>query len=240
MQEPNPEQESPIEQRARQLETELSAFAWSVSHDLRAPLRIIDGFSEALEEEYRDGLDEKGLEYLSRIRGAAGRMNELLNALLELSRVSRDEIRRETVRLSEIAATIAADLRASDPGREVEFSIEPGVTAEGDPALLTRVLQNLLGNAWKFTSKKAAATIGFGAEEREGKRILWVRDDGAGFDPEYAGRLFGAFQRLHADSEFPGVGMGLAVVKRIIHRHGGSVRAEGKVGEGAIVRIELG
>jgi signal transduction histidine kinase len=215
---------------------ELEAFSYSVSHDLRAPLRTIDGFSQILAEDYADRLDDEGLDYLARVRAASGHMAELIDDLLDLSRVGRRPLRREQVDLSALASGIAEELRTSDPDRDVNFVIEPGVTAWGDVGLLKVALENLLGNAWKFTSHEATPTISFGVS---GNAYL-VSDDGAGFDAAYKDKLFGAFQRLHGPEEFEGTGIGLATVARIVHRHGGKVWAEGAVGEGAAFFFTLG
>ncbi|HWP59039.1 MAG TPA: response regulator [Candidatus Acidoferrales bacterium] len=218
---------------------ELEAFSYSVSHDLRAPLRTIDGFSQALLEEYGAAMDEQARQHLGRVRAAARRMGELIEDLLRLARVSSAEMRHETVNLSGLAETVAAELRASAPERRVEFAIQPGLTAEGDRRLLRVALENLLGNAWKFTGKNAETKIEFGMTERRGKRAYFVRDNGAGFDMAYAERLFGAFQRLHNAAEFPGTGIGLATVQRIINRHGGELWAEAAVGKGATFYFTL-
>lgn len=212
---------------------ELEAFCYSVSHDLRAPLRGIDGFSQALLEDYSQKLDENGRQHLQRVRAAAQRMAALIDDLLELSRITRAEIQREHIDLSEMAQAVAQELLQLDPGRKAEFAIAPNLEAEGDPRLLRAVLENLLGNGWKFTSRRACARIEFGRTQANGENPFFVRDNGAGFDPAYAQRLFGAFQRLHAATEFPGTGVGLASVQRIIHRHGGRLWAEGAVNEGA-------
>ena len=235
-------EESALKKVTAELEAanqELAAFSYSVSHDLRAPLRTIDGFSEALLEEYGDKLDERGLDYLQRIRDAGARMELLINRLLELARVSQGELRREPVNLSEIAESTAAELKESDPARNVHVSIEPGLNVQGDPRLLRIVFEHLLRNSWKFTSKHPVATIEVGSEERSGHRAIYVRDDGAGFDPTYAGKMFAPFQRFHSAAEFEGTGIGLAMVQRIIHRHGGTVSAVGKVEEGTTVYMEL-
>ena len=215
---------------------ELEAFSYSVSHDLRAPLRTIDGFSQILTEDYGDKLDEEGLDYLTRVRSASRHMAALIDDQLDLSWVGRRPLWRESVDLSELASGIAEDLRGTDPGRDVDFVIESGVTARGDVGLLKVALENLLGNAWKFTSKEPRATISFGTS---GGAYL-VSDDGAGFDDAYKDKLFGAFQRLHGPEEFDGTGIGLATVARIVHRHGGEVWAEGAVGEGATFFFTLG
>ena len=212
---------------------ELETFAYSVSHDLRAPLRGIDGFSQALLEDYGDKLDEQGKDYLRRVRAATQRMGQLIDDMLILSRVTRSEMRRGAVDLSTLASTIIAELQKAQPERQVEFVIAEGLTVNGDAVLLRAVLDNLLGNAWKFTGKQATARIEFGVTRHEGKRAYYVRDDGVGFDMTYAGKLFAPFQRLHSTDEFAGTGVGLATVQRIINRHGGKVWAEGEVGKGA-------
>ncbi|MBI2922667.1 MAG: PAS domain-containing protein [Planctomycetes bacterium] len=218
---------------------ELEAFSYSVSHDLRTPLRAIEGFSDAVLQDYESRLDERGGDYLRRLRAGAQRMAQLIDDMLELSRVSRAELRREEVDLSALVGSIAAELRQRDPARNVEFLVAPGAVASGDPRLLRIVFQNLLENAWKFTGRHPRATIEFGATSRDGRPAWFVRDDGAGFDPARAGRLFGAFQRLHSASEFPGSGIGLATVQRIVHRHGGRIWAEGAVEKGATFTFTL-
>ncbi len=221
------------------LNRELEAFSYSVSHDLRAPLRSIDGFSQILLEDYERDLDEQGREYLRRIRAATGRMSQLIDAMLDLARLSRVELRREKVDLSAIARAVATELRRTQPERQVEFHITPGLRTAADPRLLRVLLENLLGNAWKFTSKKPHATIEFGATEAGGERAYFVRDNGAGFDMAYAGKLYGVFQRLHSSAEFEGTGIGLATVHRIVHRHRGRTWAEGAVGHGATFHFTL-
>jgi DNA-binding response OmpR family regulator len=218
---------------------ELEAFSYSVSHDLRAPLRSIDGFSAAVLESCGDKLDEKGLEYLGRVRAAARRMGLLIDDLLQLSKVGRAELRRARVDLSEIAATVADDLQQANPGREVQVQIQRDVLANGDSQLLRIVLENLLGNAWKFSGGVAAPVIEFGVADAEGGSAYFVRDNGAGFDMAHAERLFTPFQRLHAASKFPGTGIGLATVYRVVDRHGGRVWAESAVGRGATFRWTL-
>ena len=236
-----------LEQRVRdrtaelaQVAAELEAFSYSVSHDLRAPLRAIDGFSQALAGHGADRLDEQGRHYLQRIRAGARRMSELIDDLLLLSRVSRSELRRGPLDVGEIARAIVADLRRRDPDRRVEVKIAEGMSAHGDRRLLTIALENLIGNAWKFTARKPAAHIEVGAEARDGETVYFVRDDGAGFDMAYAAKLFGAFQRLHDASEFEGTGIGLATVQRVIARHGGRIWAEGRPGQGATFFFTLG
>jgi PAS domain S-box-containing protein len=229
--------EQRVVERTAQLEAanrELETFSYSVSHDLRAPLRSIDGFSQALLEDCGDCLDAPGQELLQRIRAATQRMAKLIDALLGLSRVTRAELQREPINLSAMAEAIAAELRRLEPARTVEVVIAPALRASGDARLMRVVLENVLGNAWKFSVEKPQARIEFGVQtEPDGTPVFFVRDNGAGFDMRYADKLFGAFQRLHRMSEFPGTGIGLATVQRIIHRHGGRVWAEGEVGQGA-------
>lgn len=218
---------------------ELEAFSYSVSHDLRAPLRSMAGFSQSLLEDYSDKLDAEGQDYLRRVDAAAQRMGELIDDMLSLSRVTRSEMRRGTADLSALATEIAAELNEAEPGRRVEFNVEEGLTETGDVELLRIALENLLDNAWKFTSKHSTARIEFGAAPSEnGKRAYFVRDDGAGFDMQYSDKLFGAFQRLHG-AEFPGTGIGLATVQRVIRRHGGRIWAEAVVEGGATFYFTL-
>ena len=213
---------------------ELEAFSYSVSHDLRAPLRSIDGFSQAILDEYAHKLDDQGRDHLKRVRVATQHMGQLIDDMIKLARVARAEMQREAVDLSVLAADVLAALQKSEPDRRVEYLIEPGLVVEGDVRLLRVVLDNLLGNAWKFTGKQAHARIEFGAHSQEtGGPAYFVRDNGAGFDMNYVGKLFGVFQRLHILSDFPGTGVGLATVQRIVQRHGGRVWAEGAVGKGA-------
>jgi signal transduction histidine kinase len=218
---------------------ELETFSYSVSHDLRTPLRGIDGFSHMLLEDYADELDDEGKDYLRRVRAGARRMGELIDALLSLSRLMRDEMRSETIDLSAMAGEISDDLRRTHPKREVEVQITPGLAANGDARLLQVALENLLGNAWKFTGEETHAKIEFGAVRRDGTPVYYVRDNGAGFDQTYAGKLFGPFQRLHRAGEFEGTGIGLATVQRVVHRHGGRIWAEGEVGRGATFYFTL-
>jgi signal transduction histidine kinase len=223
---------------------ELEAFSYSVSHDLRAPLRTIDGFSQILQEDYEEVLDEGGRDYLGRVRAASRHMATLIDDLLDLSRVGRRPLRREPVDLARLATQIVEELRTAQPGREVEFVAGENIMAWGDVSLLRVALENLLGNAWKFTARERQARIEFGADRKPGTRfpspVYFVRDNGAGFDQAYADKLFGAFQRLHGQDEFEGTGIGLATVARIVHRHGGRVWAEGRVGEGATFYFTLG
>jgi signal transduction histidine kinase len=236
-----------LEEANRELEgtnRELEAFSYSVSHDLRAPLRAIDGFSQILQEDYEHALDDQGMDYLGRVRAASGHMGTLIDDLLDLSRVGRRPLRRERVDLTHLATEIVEELKESQPDREIEFVAAENVVAWGDASLLKLALENLLGNAWKFTARERAARIEFGAERRPGpdsaSPVYYVRDNGAGFDQAYADKLFGAFQRLHGQDEFEGTGIGLATVARIVHRHGGRVWAEGTVGEGATFYFTLG
>jgi signal transduction histidine kinase len=236
-----------LEDANRELEganRELEAFSYSVSHDLRAPLRTIDGFSQILQEDYEAALDEEGLDYLGRVRAASAHMAMLIDDLLDLSRVSRRPLRREPVDLASLATEIIEDLRAAEPERNVEFEAGGDIKAYGDVSLLKVALENLLGNAWKFTEREGVGRIEFGVDRRPRPGLLgpayFVRDNGAGFDQAYSDKLFGAFQRLHGQDEFEGTGIGLATVARIIHRHGGRVWAEGEVGEGATFYFTLG
>jgi len=242
LQQAHDELEQRVEERTKELATinkELESFSYSVSHDLRAPLRSIDGFSQALLEDYGDKLDSGGRDDLQRVRHAAQRMSVLIDDMLNLSRVTRSAMRREKLDLSAVAKSIARELQEAEPGRQVEFVIESGLKAMGDSQLLRAAMENLLRNSWKYTSGHPSARIEFGKNELNGKCPFFVRDDGAGFDPRYADRLFGAFQRLHAETEFPGTGVGLATVQRIIHRHGGEIWAEGAVEKGATFYFTL-
>jgi light-regulated signal transduction histidine kinase (bacteriophytochrome) len=212
---------------------ELETFAYSVSHDLRAPLRSIDGFSQALLEDYGERLDEEGRDNLHRVREASQRMGQLIDDMLKLSRATRGETAMDAVDVSGLVALVAADLRRASPERAVEVSITPGIVAQTDGRMLRAVLENLLSNAWKFTAHAQAPSIAFAAENRNGELVCAVRDNGAGFDMAYAGNLFKPFQRLHRPNEFPGNGIGLATVQRILARLGGRVWATGAVNAGA-------
>jgi light-regulated signal transduction histidine kinase (bacteriophytochrome) len=232
----NQELEQRVMERTAELAAsnkELEAFSYSVSHDLRAPLRGMDGICQALMEDYADTLAPGGKGLLERVRAASQRMDRLIEGLLGLSRTTRGEIRRTAVDLSAQAESCARELQKGNPARRAEFVIAPGLVVHGDTNLLRTVLENLLSNAWKFTGKHPRARIEFGVVQHECERAYFVRDDGAGFDMAYANKLFGAFQRLHNPTEFEGTGIGLANVQRIIHRHGGRVWAEGAVERGA-------
>jgi signal transduction histidine kinase len=233
----NAELEGRVKERTAQLEYtngELEAFCYSVSHDLRGPLRAIDGFSQALVEDFQKDLPEEAQRYLSRIRGSTQRMAQLIEDLLNLSRVSRTELQRRDVDVSEIAKQVVSDLEQRDPERKVEVSIWDGMRADVDARLLKAALENLIGNAWKFTSKSASPRIEVGSLRDDDRTVFFVRDNGAGFDMAYSNKLFGAFQRLHSATEYPGTGIGLATVQRIMHRHGGRVWADAQPGKGAV------
>jgi PAS domain S-box-containing protein len=239
----NEELEARVQDRTAQLQTanrELEAFAYSVSHDLRAPLRGIDGFSTILEKRYADSLDEQGRHYLKRVKDAAGRMSHLIDDMLNLTRLTRQEMQKVPLDLSALAQSVAKFLIDAESHRRVEFRIQEGMQIVADPGLMRAVLENLMGNAWKFTSHRAdGAVIEVGCEPRGGQPVYHVKDNGAGFDMEYAEKLFRPFQRLHSTHEFPGSGIGLASVQRVIHRHGGKVWAEGRVNEGATFYFTL-
>jgi signal transduction histidine kinase len=238
----NEELEQRVTERTAELESankELEAFSYSVSHDLRAPLRSVDGFSQALVEDYADKLDEKGIDCLRRIRSSTQRMSSLIDDMLRLSRVGRTEMRVSTVNLSAIAWSFADERRRAEPERKAEFVIAPDMAATGDPELLEIVVMNLLDNAWKFTSHRDVAQIEFGVTEQEGEKVYYVRDNGVGFDMRYVDKLFKPFHRLHTATEFPGTGIGLAIVQRIVYRHGGKAWAEAAVGQGATFYFTL-
>ncbi len=223
-----------------QANKELEAFSYSVSHDLRAPLRGIDGFSKALLDMYGEKLDEEGRRYLNRVRAGTHKMSVLIDDLLNLSRISRAPLRKESISLTELARSVIADLQEKDPARKVTLEIADGLAASGDPRLITVVLVNLLGNAWKFTAKQQEAQIAVGQESKGNESVFTVRDNGAGFDMAYADKLFAPFQRLHLESEFEGTGIGLATVHRVITRHGGRIWAESAVGKGTTFFFTLG
>lgn len=238
----NQQLEERVRQRTAELQTinqELEAFSYSVSHDLRGPLRAMEGFSQALAEESRD-LSEKGRHYVTRIRTAALRMDELINDILRLSKLSRTQMNPKRLNLSEMAQSVADDLRHNSPDRHVEIRIQPDLTVTADIGLLRIALQNLFANAWKFTLTRECATIEFGRLNDSGTPTFFIRDNGVGFNPELADRLFVPFQRLHSEVEFAGTGIGLATVQRVIHRHGGRIWAQSVEGEGATFFFEMG
>ncbi|EKD87997.1 MAG: hypothetical protein ACD_35C00101G0001 [uncultured bacterium] len=212
---------------------ELESFSYSVSHDLRSPLRSLDGFSSILLEDYSQVLDDKGKQYLNKIKQSSLFLSSLVNGLLEISHTNRSPITCETFNLSEIVEQIAGELQNSEPSREVKWNISPGVIVDADPVLMKTTLMNLLQNAWKFSRGKILAEISFGQENQGDKTIFFVKDNGAGFDMQNADRLFNPFQRLHADDQFEGTGIGLAIVARIIHKHGGEIWAESAPDQGA-------
>jgi light-regulated signal transduction histidine kinase (bacteriophytochrome) len=237
----NAELEQRVRERTAQLEAankELEAFAYSVSHDLRAPLRSVRGFSEVLLERYSDRLDAAGKEFLNRICQSSAHMDRLIEDLLKFSRISRAELHRQPVDLSSMVQNLCDDLAKADPQRDVKFAVESGITVSGDERLLRIAMDNLVRNAWKFSGKKESARIEFGSVQAP-EQAYYVRDNGAGFDMRYAGKLFRVFQRLHSTAEFPGTGIGLATVQRIIHRHGGRVWADAAVDQGATFFLSL-
>jgi signal transduction histidine kinase len=213
--------------------SESESFGYTLSHDLRAPIRVVDGFTRILKEDYGRLLDRVGNDHLDRVLGAAARMNQMIDALLALARLSSLPLARQPVNLSQLAGFVVDDLRRGAPDRPVDIELQPGLQVIGDPTLLRLVLENLLGNAWKYSARVPRPRISFAAEVQDGRRVFVVRDNGAGFDMRSADRLFGLFQRLHSASDFAGTGVGLASVKRIVQRHGGQVWAEGEPGRGA-------
>jgi light-regulated signal transduction histidine kinase (bacteriophytochrome) len=219
---------------------ELEAFSYSVSHDLRAPLRAIDGFSGVLQTDYADKLDEQGLHYLARVRSATRRMGQLIDDLLSLSKITRGALQRESVNVTELARNVLRELARRDPQRDVETLVAEDINLRADANLLTVLFENLLGNAWKFTSKQSRARITVSVQEHEDERVIVVGDNGAGFDMQYAKRLFSPFQRLHSQSQFEGTGIGLAIVQRIVARHRGRIWAESEVDRGATFFFTLG
>jgi hypothetical protein len=239
----NEQLEVRVRQRTAELEAsthELDAFAYSVSHDLRAPLRSLHGFSQALLEDYGGILDDTGKDFLRRLQKNVQRMGQLIDDLLMLSRATRADLTRRPVNLSALACDVAAELRAAHPGHTVALDIATGLAVEGDARLLRLVLQNLLANAWKFTGKTDGAKITVGRQHRDGEPVFFVSDNGAGFDMRYVGKLFTAFQRLHSTAEFEGTGIGLATVQRVVSRHGGRIYAESEPGKGATFYFTLG
>jgi len=238
----NSELEQRVAMRTMELERvnqELETFAYSVSHDLRAPLRAVDGFSKVLLHDYAEKLGEDGRHYLERVRAGAVRMGTLIDEILKLSRLSRQRFDREPIDITALAREIVAELSSLESDRQVEVEIEDGLVAEADRGLVQSVLQNLLDNAFKFTAKTKRAQVHFGAVEQDGVPVYFVADNGAGFDMAHAKGLFRPFQRLHRESEFPGSGIGLATVVRAVHRHGGVIWAHGAVNEGATFHFTL-
>ena len=239
----NAELETRVKERTTELQAtnaELEAFCYSVSHDLRAPLRSIDGFSQALLEDFPKDVPEEAKRYLGRIRSSTQRMGQLIEDLLNLSKVSRGELARREVDVSELARQVVADVQSRDPQRQVEVSVWEGMQANADPRLLRAAFENLIGNAWKFSAKAEQPRIEIGLmRDGEGGGTFFVRDNGAGFDMRYAAKLFGAFQRLHSANEYQGTGIGLATVQRIVHRHGGRIWADAKPGKGAVFFFTL-
>jgi PAS domain S-box-containing protein len=238
----NDELEMRVRQRTAELEAstrELDAFAYSVSHDLRAPLRSLEGFSQVLLEDFADELDEEGQRYLGRIQANVARMAQMIDDLLHLSRATRSQLRREHTDLSELAREVLAELVAQHPGRHVEADVPDGLIARADPHLVRLVLQNLIGNAWKFTAHRDDPMIRLRVSRQDGIDVFSVEDNGAGFDMTYAHKMFDPFQRLHSAAEFEGTGIGLAIVARIVTRHGGQIRADGTPGGGATFRFSL-
>jgi PAS domain S-box-containing protein len=228
-----------VETALKHANHELEAFSYSVAHDLRAPLRAMSGFAEILLDDYPKDIDANGQKYLHGIHTNAAKMAALIDALLALSRVSRSELNADRVNLTVLARTVAAELAAANPGRVVDLVIQDNLEAEIDPRLARVLFENLLGNAWKFTSLEASARVEFGMTAKDGAPAFFVRDNGAGFDMEFADKLFAPFQRLHPSTEFPGTGIGLATVQRIVHRHQGRIWAEGNVGAGAAFYFTL-
>jgi len=238
----NEELEQRVKKRTSQLEAsnkELEAFSYSVSHDLRAPLRSMDGFSQALLDDYSHQLDDTAKDYLFRVRRASQHMGSLIDDMLKLSKLTRSEVTHQEVNLSTLATDIAESLRNSENNRQVDFSISTNIKAIGDMGLLRVALENLFSNAWKFTSKTSEARIEFDIKDQDSKTVYYIKDNGIGFDESASGNMFGAFQRLHDQSEYLGTGIGLATVRRIIHLHGGEIWADGSPGEGAIFYFTL-
>lgn len=219
---------------------EYEAFAYAISHDLRAPLRSLNGFSQALADDYAAKLDDTARDYLDRIKNSALKMAQLIDDLLTLSRVNRAEIRNTTFDISQVCVEVIEELRADEPARDISIDIQPAMMVQGDSHLIRSALSNLIGNAWKFTGKTSDARIRFYSEQKDGDTVYIVEDNGAGFDMEYAGKLFTPFQRLHHERDFPGTGIGLSTVQRIIYRHGGKIWAEGAIDQGATFYFTLG
>jgi PAS domain S-box-containing protein len=234
--------EEVLKQRTAQLEAanrELESFSYSVSHDLRAPLRALDGFSEMVLEDYKDKLDETGKDHLNRIRKASHTMSQLIDDMLKLSRITRAEMLKDEVNLSELAQSIYDELKVTQPERQAEFNIAPLILVDGDKQLLQILMRNLLENSWKFTSKCSQTRLKFEVNQQDGKKIYFITDNGAGFDMQYADKLFQPFQRLHTNKEYTGTGIGLAIVQRVIQRHGGRIWAESEIGKGTTFYFTL-
>jgi signal transduction histidine kinase len=225
---------------ADRMAAEHASFSYTVSHDLRAPLRVVEGFTRIVQEDYGRLLDRVGNDHLERVLAAAARMQHMIDAMLALAQLSAQPLAQQPVDLSQLAAFVVDELARQAPDRKVEVRIEPGLTARGDPTLLRIVLENLLGNAWKYSAKTPQARVGFESRQQDGRRVYVVHDNGAGFDMRFADRLFGVFQRLHSVNDYQGTGVGLASVRRIVRRHGGDVWAEGEVGRGASFYFTLG
>jgi signal transduction histidine kinase len=238
----NAELERRVAQRTEQLEAtnrELESFAYAVSHDLRAPLRSLSGFSQLLQEMPSEGLDEKARHYLQRINDAARRMSSLIEDLLSLSRISRSELVPRPIDFTQLVGEVAATIRERNPQHAVELHIEPGMSVRGDPRLLKIAMENLLDNAWKYTARTEQPRVEVGSQQDERGLTYYVRDNGVGFDMAYAGKLFGPFQRLHSDTQYPGTGIGLVTVQRILVRHGGRIWADAEVNRGATFYFTL-
>jgi len=231
-----------VAERTKQLENsnrELEAFSYSVSHDLRTPLRAINGFSQIILEDYASNLDDRGLQYLQRTRAAALNMGYLIDDILRLSRITRAEITLSTVNITSIVESIVLEFKEREPERNVDFTIQQGLYAKADHNLIKIAMENMISNAWKFTSRNEKASIEFGSMKENGKNVFFLKDNGVGFDQTFSDKLFTVFSRLHRASEYPGTGVGLATVKRIINKHGGEVWAYGEVDKGATFYFTL-
>jgi light-regulated signal transduction histidine kinase (bacteriophytochrome) len=231
---------APAQQHEPGAAEDAAALSFAVSHDLRAPVRVVEGFARILKEDYGDRLDRVGNDHLERVLSAAARMNQMIDALLFIAKLATQPLVRQPVNLSQLAQYVVDELRRSTPEREARVEIEPGLQASGDPTMLRVALENLLGNAWKYTQRNRDALVSLRGERQGDKRVFVVQDNGTGFDMRSSDRLFGLFQRLHSASEFPGTGVGLASVRRIVRRHGGEIWAESEPGRGATFRFTLG